>query len=192
MNKTLAVFVTGFALIATVAAEAAPQGWLLRGSRPQDYTAGADSQNPKSGSSSALLQSLPDLTPDGFGTLMQAFDAVQYRGKRLRLIAEVRAEDVKQWAGLWMRVDAEPSQTLAFDNMEHRPITGTKGWRRYEVVLNVPPQSKTISFGVLLSGPGKVWIDDVRFEEVDRSVPTTGFDFPGQEQAPLNLDFESR
>lgn len=91
-----------------------------------------------------------------------------------------------------MRVDAEQNQTVAFDNMEHRPITGTKGWTRYEVVLNVPPQSATISFGVLLAGPGKVWIDDVRFEEVERSVPTTGFDFPAQLQAPLNLDFESR
>ncbi|HEX6095065.1 MAG TPA: hypothetical protein VF432_01985 [Thermoanaerobaculia bacterium] len=29
MNKAFAVFVTGFALIATCAAEAAPQGWLL-------------------------------------------------------------------------------------------------------------------------------------------------------------------
>lgn len=194
MNRALAVFVAVFALIAACVAEAAPQGWFLAGNRPQDYTTGADSQNPKSGTSSALLQSRGDLKPAGFGTLMQTMDAAPYRGKRLRLVAEVRAEDVKEWAGLWMRVDAEQHKTLAFDNMEQRAITGTKGWKRYEVVLDVAPQSVTISFGVLLAGPGKVWLDDVRFEEVDRSVPTTGYDFPGQPQqrSPSNLDFESQ
>ena len=191
MNRSCAAFVTIFTLIATTAA-ADPQGWHLAGTRPQDYIVSANQDKPSSGLSSALLQSRPRLSPNGFGTLMQTTDAVAHAGKRLRLKADVRTESVIRWAGLWMRVDAEKYRTLTFDNMGNRPINGTRDWRTYEVVLDVPPESVTISFGVLLAGSGKVWLDNVRFEEVDASVPTTGDDLPSLRHEPSNLDFESQ
>lgn len=52
-------------------------------------------------------------------------------------------------------------------------------------------ESKTISFGLLLEGKGKVWVDNLMFEIVDLSVPTTGEqceeDIPME---PLNLQFK--
>lgn len=48
-----------------------------------------------------------------------------------------------------------------------------------------------ISFGVLLSGEGEVWIDSLRFEEVDLSVPVTSLDTTVQlPDHPMNLQFE--
>jgi len=49
-----------------------------------------------------------------------------------------------------------------------------------------------ISFGVLLSGNGHVWIDELKFEEVDKSTPTTHIDFAGDDllDEPANLSFE--
>jgi hypothetical protein len=95
--------------------------------------------------------------------------------------------------GLWMRVDAPKRRSVSFDNMQNRPITGTSDWRSYAVVLDVPAESESISFGVLLAGQGRVWIDNVRFEVVDASVPVTGHREPaGPGPAPSNLDFESR
>lgn len=92
-----------------------------------------------------------------------------------------------------MRVDAANHKTVSFDNMQQRPITGTSDWRSYTVVLDVPAESESISFGVLLAGTGKVWIDNVRFEEVDASVPVTGSLAPAAlRPAPSNLDFETR
>ena len=124
---------------------------------------------------SAYLKSLPStLSRDGFGTLMQGFKAEKYLGKRLRFSAYVRAEELDDWAGLWMRVDGDGPKMLTFDNMENRPIRGTSDWQRYEIVLDVPQESKYISLGILMGGRGRVWISDVQLEPVDADVPSTG------------------
>lgn len=191
MNRAIAAFVTIFTLTATTAS-ADPQGWHLAGNRPQSYIASADQVNPRNGLSSALLQSRPGPSPNGFGTLMQTMEVGRHAGKRLRMKADVRTESVIRWAGLWMRVDAENDRTLTFDNMGDRPIVGTRDWRTYEVVLDVPPEGETISFGVLLAGSGKVWLDNVQFEEVDSSVPTTGDRVSSAQREPSNLDFEAQ
>jgi hypothetical protein len=96
------------------------------------------------------------------------------------------------WAGLWLRVDgSDPNRSLAFDNMQSRPIKGTSGWSQCQIVLDVAPDAKDIAFGILLDGQGGVWLDDINFEIVDLSVPTTGMrasvDLPAK---PKNLDFE--
>jgi hypothetical protein len=110
---------------------------------------------------------------------MQSIAADEYRGRRVRFSADVRAAAISKWAGLWMRVDGPPrggSQlppTLAFDNMQGRPISGTREWRRYEVVLDVADDARWISFGILLSGPGEAWMDSLGFEVVGSDVATT-------------------
>jgi hypothetical protein len=71
-----------------------------------------------------------------------------------------------------MRVDGAGS-LLAFDNMQNRPIKGTTDWKRYDVVLDVPPEAKALAFGLLLAGNGQIWFDDLRLEVVDRSVAVT-------------------
>ena len=72
-----------------------------------------------------------------------------------------------------MRVDG-PQGVLAFDNMQSRPIKGTADWKPCEVVLEVPGGATAIWFGLLLSGPGQVWFDDLQVEAVDATVPVTG------------------
>ncbi|PTL79405.1 AraC family transcriptional regulator [Vitiosangium sp. GDMCC 1.1324] len=150
-----------------------PEGWFVTESAPKLYEAGLDTQSPCEGNRSAYLRSL-QASPSGYGTFMQAFGAQTFRGKRLRFSAEVRTEDVQGWTGLWMRVEGEdPKEPLAFDNMQSRAVVGTTPCKRYEVVLDVPQESKAIMAGLMLSGTGKAWIGAVRFETVDASVPVT-------------------
>jgi hypothetical protein len=94
---------------------------------------------------------------------------------------------VAGWAGLWMRVDCPDEFGCAFDNMQNRAIQGTSSWKRHEVVLDVASHAEAIAFGVLLSGPGAAWINQVKLEVVDKSVPTTAINTPNKE--PTNLDF---
>ena len=93
-----------------------------------------------------------------------------------------------------MRVDgAKKDETLAFDNMQDRAIKGTTDWKKYEIVLDVPENSEMVAFGLLLSGKGQVWMDDLQFEVVGKDVPTTGRATGAASQAakaPLNLNFE--
>jgi hypothetical protein len=72
--------------------------------------------------------------------------------------------------------------------MQNRPIKGTTGWKRYEIVLDVPQSSQSIAFGVLLSGAGTVWVDDLNFEIVAKDVPETK---PAPTK-PQNTSFEDQ
>ncbi|MBN1210093.1 MAG: AraC family transcriptional regulator [Myxococcaceae bacterium] len=168
-----------------------PVGWFVTQSAPNLYEAGVDTNSPCEGIRSAFLRSRTE-TPNGYGTFMQAFGAQDFRGKRLRFSAAVRVKDVDGWAGLWMRVEgADPKQPLGFDNMQSRSLVGTLGCKRFDVVLDVPVEATTVMAGLLLSGTGEAWLDGVRFEVVDRSVPVTDLlaSRPAMPQtAPLDLE----
>ena len=164
------------------------KSWFLAGSRPHDYEQGVDAEVTFSGKKSAYLCSKGS-EPEGFGTLMQTFQARAYLGKRLRYSAYVKSEEVKNWAGLWMRVDGvEKGTSLSFDNMQNRPIKDTTDWQRYEIVLDVPQDSTNIAFGILLDGSGQVWLSDIQFAEVGTDVPVTDLSKSSPDQ-PENLDF---
>ncbi len=168
--------------------ETSMKNWFMAGSHPHDYEQGVDSDVLFNGKKSAYLRS-KGLEPEGFGTLMQTFQASAYLGKRLRYSAYVKSEEVENWAGLWMRVDGvEKGTSLAFDNMQNRPIKGTTEWQRYEIVLSVPQDSTNIAFGILLEGSGQVWLSDIQFAEVSSDVQVTDLSKALPDQ-PENLDF---
>jgi hypothetical protein len=155
-----------------------PAGWFRAGDRPADYEVGIDPTGGTKGAPCGFIGGRGS-RPAGYGTLMQAVAADEYRGRRLRFSAYVKAAGVGGWAGLWMRVDGRsksPSElppVLGFDNMQGRPIKGTLDWKRYEIVLDVPPEADVIGFGIVLSGPGRAWIDGLQFESVGTDVART-------------------
>src|SRR5262245_7774323 len=83
-----------------------PQGWRAAGSDPGDYDMVLDTSVRHGGKASGLIKSKAD-DAKGFATMMQMFRADEYRGKRLRLSGYVKADQIDQWAGLWMRIDGE-------------------------------------------------------------------------------------
>ena len=187
MRAHLLVLVAVGLLLPAIAWPAAPAGWYLAGSDAASYQTSRDSTVTHDGKKSASLASTR--TPRGFGTLMQDFEPRDYRGKRLRLTAWVKASDVKDWAGVWMRVDGREQKSLSFDNMQNRPIKGTKDWTRCDVVLDVAENAAQVAFGILLSGEGEVWISDISFQVVDKSVPVTS-SVEAPRLQPKNLDFD--
>ncbi|QIL76181.1 hypothetical protein [Hymenobacter sp. HDW8] len=165
-----------------------PAGWFVAGSQPKKYEMGIEAGAGQTGKKAATIKSI-DSNIDGFGTLMQASSAQQYLGKRVRLTGYIKSKDVKSWAGLWMRVDQAGShKSLAFDNMSNRAVKGTTDWKKYEIVLDVPAQATNIAYGALLSSTGQIWFDNLSFEVVDASVPTT--DLRQMTAMPTNLNFE--
>ncbi|MXM63285.1 hypothetical protein GR925_07445 [Streptomyces sp. HUCO-GS316] len=164
-----------------------PKGWHVTGGRPEDYTYGLDSQVHQSGNASAFIRAQP--SPRDFGGLMQTFRADDYTGKRVRLSAVIRTKDVTQQAAIWLRVDAR-GKFIAFENTatESRKLSGTSGWVRREIVLDVPPEGEDIALGAFLSGSGCLWIDSFAFEIVSNDVPLTGSTEEPLTQ-PQNLDF---
>jgi len=167
------------------------KGWFLSGSHPFHYEMGIDRETVHQGSASGYLKSKTVQDAAEFATMMQQFKADKYRGQRIRLSCFIRTHDVQHFSGLWMRVDNAAGDILQFDNMSNRPIVGTNAWNHYAVVLDIPEDSATISFGVLLSGAGQVWLDQCAFEQVNESVETTSLESrPVLLDEPINLSFE--
>jgi len=173
-----------------LAGEPLPKDWMA--GNTQDYDHGVDREIVKEGDASAFIRSRTS-TPENFGTIVQSFGAGKYVGKRVRMSAFVKAEKIEGWAGLWMRVDGEGKDniSLSFDNMQSRPIKGTRDWEEYQIVLDVPDQSKSITFGILLDGSGQAWLDDFKFAVVGKDVPVTGRTRHEFSQEPLDLGFEN-
>lgn len=201
MRLIAAIVLAGAAVLASapaVLAQAAdlPAGWIRAGDTPADYEMGMDPKGGRSGKTCAFIRGRA-ADPQGFGTLMQMFDAGEYVGKRLRLSASVRSAGIAKWAGLWMRIDgamppgSQMPAILGFDNMQSRPITGTADWKTHAIVLDVPAEARGIAFGILLSGPGQAWMDELKLEPVGTDVPVTGMPLSsGAPPKKPNLTFE--
>ena len=157
-------------------------GWSLTGSKPEAYEIACDSVFTDCGV--PILRTKPGASePLGTGSLTHSEVAKPWRGMRVVLRAELRAGRIDGWAGLWVRVDGADGKVLRFDNMQNRPLRGTTSFETYEVVLDVPEEAERISFGVLLHGPGAVFIRELQFEEAPESLASTDLLAPLRVQA---------
>src|SRR5204863_2793905 len=103
---------------------------------------------------------------------MQTIKADEYLGQRVRLSAWVKAGDAGK-PRIWMRIDGQNGEVLAFDNMDNRSKRGSFNWQLQQIVLNVNKSAVLINFGFMLEGHGVAWIDDVSLDVVDRKVKDT-------------------
>ena len=168
------------------------KGWILSGQSPQKYRLYMDEKIFNTATKSACLKSIEEECDlSDFATIMQQFNAKNFLKKRVRLSGFIKAQDVTGWCGLWVRIDDVYNNVLKFDNMQFRPITGTTEWNHYSCVVDTPENSHVISIGMLLSGKGQVWLDNVSFQEVDLNTKTTDQTsdvyYPDY---PVNLTFE--
>jgi hypothetical protein len=160
---------------------AVPHGWHLGGSNPADYLSGVDAAAMYQGHPSGYLKT-SKTAANGYGLLMQEFPAAAYAGKRVRLSAFVKTDRVRDWAGLWMQYAEGPEPGVAVAKRQEPLINGATEWTSYEVVTDVPAGATTIEIGVMLHGPGTVWINSVSFavtgpNEAKSPTPPANFDF---------------
>ncbi|MEP6171878.1 MAG: serine/threonine protein kinase, partial [Rhodopirellula bahusiensis] len=173
-----------------------PMHW---GGGPAGYQVLVDQSVKHSGEFSASLESTSQSWQPSFGTIVQAIQATEYTGKRIRFSGFIKT-DKTEAAGLWLRVDSAERGTVAFDNMQSRRIEGTNDWQEVQIVLDVPKDASVLTFGAILSGAGRLWVDDLSLAVVDQDVESTRPPMQGRKQeiqvaeglseSPLNLDFE--
>ena len=83
--------------------------------------------------------------------------------------AYMKTKDLTDKATFWLRVDqAYSDKPLSFDNMMNRAITGNTDWQKYEIVLDVPCNASTISFGAMLVGGGQIWFDNLMLTIIEK------------------------
>jgi hypothetical protein len=171
-----------------------PKGWFMAGLNPDNYEASVDKNVSHSGTKCAVMTNKNESgNNEEWATLMQMMTPSKYLDKRLRMTMWLKTDGVQGWAAPWMRVDGSDgaANCLSFDNMCTSQTHGTTDWKKCTIVLDVPKASTNIAYGVMLGGKGKLWIDDVEFEEVGTEVPTTDCPCMGStSEDAVNLDFE--
>lgn len=170
--------------------------WGLAGDTEHDnFEYGLEPESRHAGKNCAYLKSLADEAyseeiENACGRLIQRCAVpLKYEGRRLRMYAWVKSalvgrsicrlelDIIGKW-GWYCKWNG------TYDNMSDRPITGVTEWQCYELVVDVPEDCRSMYFGLFMVGVGKVWLDEVSFEEVDKSVPLTGII-----EGPSNLNF---
>lgn len=129
------------------------KGWTTFGTG--DYKVSFDTSIAQNGNISGAIASTGSNTQ--FKALAYTIPA-DFGGKKIKLSGYLKTENVTNgWAGLWLRVDPE----ISFDNMRSRNIDGTNDWKKYEIELKLGNKAKQIVFGGILSGTGKIWVDNL-------------------------------
>jgi hypothetical protein len=147
-----------------------PPPWLISGDSIGSYQAGIDNVDTVSGRGAKFLRYAQG-DDKSFASLTQTISAQRYLGQRVRFRAKVKTRGVSNWAGLWMQVQASRRPNAAFYNSSDQPIKGSTDWQLRSVTLDVPEDGTSIAFGVIDSGSGQVWIDELSFEVVGKDVP---------------------
>ncbi len=148
-------------------------GWMkgAPSSNAPDYMIGVDPAAARPGGSDtpAYIRAQTN-APKGYGALMQAFQATEYKSKRVRFSGYIKTENVND-ARLWIRMDARAK--VSAWNMGKRFLQGTNNWTRIEYVFDVPNDAEGFNYGVSVDGQGTVWADGFQFETVTSDVPVT-------------------
>lgn len=113
--------------------------------------------------------------------------AVDFTGEVIELHGFLRTDGVKGAAALWLREDSNDG-VVQFTNGEAENLAGTNGWAEHTLRLPLDPTATKVIWGVLLSGEGTVWADDMRVVVDDK--PIWDAPYAPHVPAPAELDHD--
>lgn len=87
--------------------------------------------------------------------LRQAVRADRYRSRTVRFRGELRAENIGDQAGLYLRIVTEDT---ARDRIDQRTVAAVSdtGWTPQEVSMQVPEDAIYVLFGITITGSGQI------------------------------------
>lgn len=133
-----------------------PDKWFEWGS---GYKLKIDTSIRFEGKKSVSIESSLEIKNGNFGNVAYEIPA-NFEASEIELKAYLKLENVTDGSvGLLLRIDGSEG-TLAFDNMNQRNIRGTSDWKQYSIKLKYPENAKRIYIGALLTGKGKIWVDN--------------------------------
>jgi hypothetical protein len=184
----------------TITNKLAHWGCWSHTSEGNGYEIDADPSVQLHGKPSAHFEALhPDQKPkEYFACIDQDFEGANYAGKRVEFSGFIKTTGVNGWIAPYMTVEVD-DETVAFDNMEDRKISGTRDWKKFSIVLDVPKNATRISIGFFYTGGGNAWLNELAVTSVDQHLKTTASKYDpnmfgvmkknDDPLAPTNMDF---
>lgn len=144
--------------------------WKIAGTNPANYAMTVNGLATDAAGATLSLRSLPEATPTAYGTVTGHLAADTFRGRKVRISADLETRDVSSSASVWLRADSG-KQILVLDNGADQAIKGTAGPRRMDVTIYVPASATMLYFGLLLSGTGEATARHMRVAARPRVAP---------------------
>ncbi|HEX7079671.1 MAG TPA: S41 family peptidase [Gammaproteobacteria bacterium] len=92
-------------------------------------------------------------------------------GNRLRITVRVKTEGVQGRAAPWVRLESDAG-LLYVDRMSGAGASGTSDWTDYAIDAPVLEAATRLELGLMLSGRGTAWFDEIAIEGFDtRTLP---------------------
>lgn len=157
-----------------------PKGWYVWGRETHKVMVDKTIYHSKPTSFSVM-----SLTNSGRGGFTQSnLSSDDYKGKKVKLSGYFKTKDVPH-AFIWFFAKDDKKNTLKEEDMY---IKGSKeyDWTPFEIIMKVPSNSKTVSFGINLGKQGQMWVDDIKFEIVPKDTPEKTDSFISKKR-PVNL-----
>jgi hypothetical protein len=145
-----------------------PEGWwAVQHAGPLSYTFEPDTNIRRGGERSLRVT---NVGPEPFGAVYQTVPASAHRGRTLRVSAWLRTEGTtgnRYGSGAGLKLHSvRGGYAVDLIEMRRDAVHGTTDWARYELALKVPVEAEALEVGLVLFGPGTVWIDDVALDVV--------------------------
>lgn len=139
-----------------------PAAWMPIGGT--EYVMDLDGAVAHGGKNSCRIRSV-HLVDEEFGGFFQVLKNPDLAGQRIRFSGFLKWDRVTDYATLWVRADYK-GKPVAFESQQGQKMRGTRDWKEYELVINMPREIDSLLFGVLLGGEGELWADDFKLEVV--------------------------
>ncbi|WP_298653609.1 erythromycin esterase family protein [uncultured Proteiniphilum sp.] len=136
-----------------------PKHWYTGG---ESFKISVDSLEKHSGKFSLKMETPGTRNNNSFGVFTGTLPIETFAGKNVEYRGWIKTKNVKNgYAGLWLRVDGENTETLGFDNMNDRGLTGDNDWTQVSIKIDISREAININYGGLFPGEGVVWFDNL-------------------------------
>lgn len=116
---------------------------------------------------------------------------IDFRGGVVELRGYLRLQNVSGYAGLLLAQNGDGNAPikysadgyLAEDDMRWQHVTGTREWAQYRITVPIHPRAQQITFGVVVSGTGTAWADDLELFVDGKSIAEASM-------SPIGADHE--
>ncbi len=162
---------------------------------PDGYVVDVESATEPGGKPIARFMSVRPSQKNSFASIFADFSPENYSGKKFEYTAWIKTDNVTDAAELWATAE-DDNDIIAFDDMSNRAVRGTSDWKKYSIVLSVPPTSKRLRVGFMLRGSGVARFKEPSVTEAPADAKTTEIPFSEKafvinnlDDAPRNLSF---
>ena len=124
---------------------------------PQSFRFFHEERSPAAGKRSFCIE---PVTNEPWALVTQGIHKPSFAGATVRFSIAVRVEGVSVGAGPWLLIQTPEGRNIHRQQL----VSGTQGWQRVSLQVEVPANAQIIELGATLEGAGRACFDDARVE----------------------------